>query len=479
MLAQAGGGGAGASTTYCVHRELSKPTVVDYAARARFTSPHVVNLVLARSTMLEVYELRDDDHERGPKVAAVLQATDPSRLHKPMLRHRREFPMFGVIEDLKVVRLKGRTTDSLVLAFGESRISVVHFDPSTERMVTLSMYSFDSLKQSIAVEFTRHLRPLTRVDPENRCVAMVSYDTQLWIFPTLSASASSSSSLSSSSRAAAGVDIESNGSGDAAPSASTSPLASTSSILSPALGQPMSISLSSLGTQGVRIKDAVFLAGSVDPVLLLLTENAFTWTGRYAVARNTCALVLVALNLVDHRHSVIARVAELPHDSMSLLALPSPLSGALLFSASAVFHFTNKFVDFALAVNEHADPSGAQHMTKMHSLGGLGVSLAHSHASIIGITELSASSSTSSSSPVEGGPTGTALRLFDDQLSGGSALHQQQRHQVDVLVCLDDYRVLLLTLTMQGLAVLNMTVCSISHVRSVCYAMLWHAHRED
>ena len=84
-----------------------------------------------------------------------------------------------------------------------------------------------------------------------------------------------------------------------------------------------------LGIRGVR--DACFLHGYGEPVLLVLYESQpSTWAARLNLRKDTLALAALSLNLEERRHTVIWRRDKLPHTCYRLVPLPSPLGGALV-----------------------------------------------------------------------------------------------------------------------------------------------------
>lgn len=106
-----------------------------------------------------------------------------------------KLPLFGVIDDIGVVRLPGHSTDQLLLVFSKAKLSIVEFDPVTNDLKTLSLNNWeDELKVLFSVfflrlkwlllqeEFTTSI-PLIRVDPKGRCAAVLVNNSQIIILP--------------------------------------------------------------------------------------------------------------------------------------------------------------------------------------------------------------------------------------------------------------------------------------------------------
>ena len=86
------------------------------------------------------------------------------------------------------------------------------------------------------------------------------------------------------------------------------------------------------------VRDAVFLHGYAEPVLLVLHEVAPTWAGRLALRHDTCALAAFSLSLAQKRATRIWGDAALPYDCSRLVAVPAPLGGALVLGTSFLLY---------------------------------------------------------------------------------------------------------------------------------------------
>ena len=111
------------TSTFQIYRPLHPPTGVEHAVHAHFTSMSRWNVVLARTSLLEVFDVREG--EGGQRVLDLIAS----------------FPLFGNIETMHVVRLGG--LDALLLSFREAKLSLVAFDPGSHRLRTLFIHDFE------------------------------------------------------------------------------------------------------------------------------------------------------------------------------------------------------------------------------------------------------------------------------------------------------------------------------------------------
>ena len=94
-----------------------------------------------------------------------------------------------------------------------------------------------------------------------------------------------------------------------------------------------------LRSRGVRtVRDAVFLHGYAEPVLLILHEVAPTWAGRLALRNDTCALDAFSVGLASNQATRIWGDTRLPYDCTQLVAVPPPTGGCLVLGAAFLLY---------------------------------------------------------------------------------------------------------------------------------------------
>lgn len=86
-----------------------------------------------------------------------------------------------------------------------------------------------------------------------------------------------------------------------------------------------------------QVRDAVFLHGYTEPVLLLLYECTPTWAARLRERKDTCAVAAVCISLRRKRHTVLWREAGLPFDAQRLVAVPGRTAALVLCSNMVVY----------------------------------------------------------------------------------------------------------------------------------------------
>ena len=75
-----------------------------------------------------------------------------------------------------------------------------------------------------------------------------------------------------------------------------------------------------------------------DPTLVILYESLPTWTGRIQDRQDTCGIIALSINLLDHSHPVIWQVSGLPYDCCACYAVPKPLGGLMVYAANSMIY---------------------------------------------------------------------------------------------------------------------------------------------
>ena len=103
------------------------------------------------------------------------------------------------------------------------------------------------------------------------------------------------------------------------------PALSHIAILTPSLSPPSST---------LQVRDATFLQGYTEPVLLVLHEPTPSWAGARSSAKDTCALSALSLSLGRRTQAQIWRVEGLPSDAQRVR--PAPLGGAVVLAQGGI-----------------------------------------------------------------------------------------------------------------------------------------------
>lgn len=249
------------------------------------------------------------------------------------------FSLNGNIESLNTVSFVGADRDCLLLAFSEAKLSLVEYCADTHDLKTISMHYFeeDDMKEG----YCYNVRPpMVRVDPENRCAAMLIYSKSIIIIPF---------------RKDVIVEEPEN---NATPSGTTD--TSTGQFFTTNLSNrrypilpsyKLDLKNEQYGTQISNILDIQFLHNYYEPTLLILYEPIRTWSGRVAVRQDSVSMITLSLDVHQRVHLHIWSLTNLPFNTFAALPVPKPIGGVLIMAHNALIHLNQGLPPYGVSLN--------------------------------------------------------------------------------------------------------------------------------
>ena len=320
---------------YLLNRQIHPPTAVDHSVYCHFYSHKDKCLLVACNNILRVYRL----------VSELDDETDVSEVQdtRGKLECLQTFTMFGKIAAVEAVSFTGSQRDSILLCFPDGKISIVEYDPTTHDLKTLSLHYFEDDEMKEGYSHTVVL-PLLRVDPDGRCAAFLVYGRNIVILP-FRKEAVISDSEQKDQIGVSTVTAPASGPGVRAPVLASYKLNLCDELYA--------------GEKIQNIIDIAFLDGYNEPTLLILHEPVRTWSGRLAVRTDTCAMVALSLNIQQKVHPIIWSVNRMPYDCFSILPVPKPVGGVLVFTVNALIYFNQSVPAYGVSLNGFAESSTA------------------------------------------------------------------------------------------------------------------------
>ncbi|KAG0089651.1 Cleavage and polyadenylation specificity factor subunit 1 [Podila epicladia] len=293
---------------YTLAKELFPPTGIERVVRCNFVRPDVLNVIVAKSSVLEIYSFVEP-----------LQADQLPRLDLVA-----SYRLNGIITSLGVIRTSSsgqHGLDSVLVSFKDAKMSLLEWSFSNHCIVTVSIhyYERDDYKQ----EFLNNTHPTEiRVDPSRRCAVLAFYGDRLAVLPF------------KQDEITMGEDDDVSKKWPYLPS--------------------YVMSLSDIDIRIKNVIDMVFLYDFFEPTLAILFSPQQTWTGRLAVRKDTCSLVVVSLDITHKMYPIIYSIDNLPYDCTKVIAVPKPVGGLLVVSANALIHLDQGSTGMGVAVNGYA-----------------------------------------------------------------------------------------------------------------------------
>ncbi|XP_054164327.1 cleavage and polyadenylation specificity factor subunit 1-like [Oppia nitens] len=316
---------------YC--RTSHLPTHIEDSIYCNFYNNYENNLVTIGSTQLKVYrlvtenEVNNETTKDEQKDEVVVIGRDASRVR---LECMQSFTVFGNIESIAKVSFVGSQRDSILLAFRSAKLSIVEYDPNTHDLKTTSLHYFE--EQEMRGGFTQFsMPPVVRCDPEGRCAALLLYSKNIMILPFRKdiATGDDHKNISTVSFPVGGT-------------ASKSPVMAS---------YKLDLNSEQYGEKVNNILDIQFLHNYYEPTLLILYEPVRTWAGRVAVRQDTCAMLVLSLDVHQRVHPHIWSMNHLPYDCFKAMPVPKPIGGVLIFANNSLIHLNQGLPPYGVSLN--------------------------------------------------------------------------------------------------------------------------------
>ncbi|CAK7267817.1 mRNA cleavage and polyadenylation factor subunit [Sporothrix epigloea] len=371
------------------YTELTPPTSVTHALTLALTSARSSNLVVAKSSLLQVFTTKTVATDLGTTANASSTAQVPyaagtgydNRVNNrngtknddndgldssflggdsALLRTDRgvltklvlvaEFPLNGTITGLARIKIAGGTKsggDALLLAFKDARLSLVEWDPESNDLSTISIHYYEQ-EELQGAPWAAPLGDYDNfliADPGSRCAALKFGARSLAILPFRQTDEED-------------IDMVDDWDEDLD---GPRPAKDTSAALDTGPGgingdTPFAPSfvlrLSHLDQNLLHPVHLSFLYEYREPTFGILASSTTTST---VLDRRDCLSYMVyTLDLEQKASTTILSVANLPQDIFRVFPIPSPIGGALLLGTNELIHINQSGRANGVAVNPFA-----------------------------------------------------------------------------------------------------------------------------
>ncbi|KAG9603743.1 protein CFT1, partial [Aureobasidium melanogenum] len=177
------------------YTELVAPTAVSNAVALPFIAPGATNLVVAKTSLLQVFTLKTIATDIKP--SSVNPNVDTGAIEGPESIHRventaklvllGEYPVSGTITSLQRVKASNTKTgaEALLVSTQDAKISLIEWDPLNHRISTVSIHYYER-ETTNTLPFGPSLADTPSylsVDPSSRCAALKFGTKHLAIIP--------------------------------------------------------------------------------------------------------------------------------------------------------------------------------------------------------------------------------------------------------------------------------------------------------
>tara|TARA_R110002003_G_scaffold126_35_gene11758 strand:+ start:12603 stop:14654 length:2052 start_codon:yes stop_codon:yes gene_type:complete len=340
-----------------VYTEIAPPTAVSHAINLPFLSSRANNLIVAKNSLLQVFELRSTVTEVAPGAGDDADnATanfDTEAADVPLQRTENtaklvlvgEFPLAGTV--ISLARIKALNTKSkgeaLLVAFRDAKLSLVEWDPETYNLHTISIHYYENPDLPGLAPWDAELKDtynFLTADPTSRCAALKFGTHNLAILPFRQRDLAEDE-YDSDAEAHDGKAGPANGAnGEEAhktPYASSFVLPLTN--LDPTLTHPVHLA---------------FLHEYREPTFGIVAASRATAPSLLTARKDILTYTVFTLDLEQKASTTLLSVSGLPYDVSRVVPLPHPIGGALLVGSNEIIHVDQAGKTNGVAVNEFA-----------------------------------------------------------------------------------------------------------------------------
>ncbi|VDN50784.1 unnamed protein product [Dracunculus medinensis] len=306
---------------YSIIHETDDSTTVNFSEAGKFFPENGPQLLTIGGKYLRIHRINPygliPENDQQWKQTARLECLLFVRLLAP-------------VRSLAIARIpQNPDFDSLLLAFDDAKLSIVCINAAERTLRTVSLHSFEDelLRDGYVTDLPS---PVIRVDPSQRCCAMLVFGRHIAIVPF----DDSSSHLHS-----------------------------------------YTIPLSSVDSRLVNIIDMVFLDGYYEPTLLFLYEPAQTTAGRQGfdffnfkmdyiknenfykacLRYDTMCIIGVSLNVNEQVQAAVWQLTSMPMDCSWMLPVPRPIGGIMVFATNSLIYLNQSVPPCGIVVNSCTD----------------------------------------------------------------------------------------------------------------------------
>ncbi|CRG92198.1 Protein cft1 [Talaromyces islandicus] len=341
------------------YTEILPPSGVSHAVSARFTSAAANNLIVVKTSLLQIFDLVTDINSVDAKPSGE---KGTSKLNLVA-----EYELYGTVVDISPVKILNSKSggEALLLAFRNAKLSLIEWNPQTHGIVTVSIhyYEKEDITQSPWVANLGDCGSHLTVDPGSRCALLNFGIRNLAVVPFHQAG---------DDLVMDDYDPELDGGLDKEMQDVSHPENKTEKQSTVTYQTPYSASfvlpLTALDPALLHPINLTFLHEYREPTFGILYSQVATSSALFQERKDVVVYSVFTLDLEQRASTSLLSVTKLPSDLFSVVALPPPVGGALLIGSNELIHVDQSGKSNAVGVNEFAKQLSAYPMADQSDL---------------------------------------------------------------------------------------------------------------
>lgn len=327
------------------YTELLPPSGVTHALCLPFLSASSHNLVVAKSSLLQIFNLINVTYEPHHN-----QTDDKARLHTTRLVLAAEYDLPGIVTGFGRVRTVESKSggEVLIVAIRNAKLSLLEWDPEQHRISTISIhyYEKENVNPSPWAPDLGSCPSYLTVDPNGRCAVLNFGLRNLAILP-----------FHQSGDDLVMDDYDPDIDGERPPepdNAVQGPKRSDISMYQTPYASSFVLPLTALEPSMVHPISLTFLHEYREPTFGVLYSQIATSSSLFHERKDVVCYSVFTLDLEQRASTTILSVSRLPSDLFKIVALPPPVGGALLIGTNELVHIDQAGKTNAVGINEFA-----------------------------------------------------------------------------------------------------------------------------
>jgi cleavage and polyadenylation specificity factor subunit 1 len=314
------------------YSELVPPSGVTQSIALSFTSSRANNLVVARTSLLQIFEVKSSDQSTDSRLALVA-----------------EYRLSGTVTNLGRVALEKLQSggDALLVSFRDAKLSLLEWNPSQHNISTISIHYYENhaLQAAPWLPDLKYTVSHLTIDPNSRCAAFNFGTSSLAVIPFHQH----------------GDDLAMDDELDDLDDGDKAPIKNGHNVDGPTTPYSASfvLPLTAIDPALLHPVDLSFLHEYRDPTIGILYSTAARSNNMSAERKDVTMYSVYALDIEQRASTTLQSVTNLPNDIHSVVALPLPVSGSLLIGGNEIIHIDQGGKATGIAVNEFAREASA------------------------------------------------------------------------------------------------------------------------
>ncbi|EKV04111.1 Cleavage and polyadenylation specificity factor subunit A, putative [Penicillium digitatum PHI26] len=346
------------------YAELLPPTGVTHALAIPFTSATASNLIVIRTSLLQIFSLVKIVSSQLQKEGSEPHGSQFSQPETKLVLEK-EYPLSGTVTDLSRVKILNNKSggEAILIAVRNAKLSLIEWDPERHGISTISIhyYERDDLTRSPWVPDLSRCGSILSVDPSSRCAVYNFGIRNLAILPFHQAGDDLvmddyDSELEGErpiQNSGGGAEPKKSKEGPAYQTPYCSSFVLPLTALDPSLLHPISLA---------------FLYEYREPTFGILFSQVATSTALLYERKDVVFYAVFTLDLEQRASTTLLSVSRLPSDLFKVVALPLPVGGALLLGSNEIVHVDQAGKTNAVGVNEFSRQVSSFSMTDQSDL---------------------------------------------------------------------------------------------------------------